>query len=52
MKNNINTYKIPFQAYGNEAEYIAPEKVSKESIAKIKARNIRLGSTALAQGNL
>ena len=37
---NINTFKIPFQAYNNEAEYIAPEKVSKESISRIKAARI------------
>jgi len=41
---NINTYKIPFQTYGDEAEYIAPDKVSKESIKRIKARNQKIGS--------
>lgn len=46
---NINTYKIPFQTYNDEAGFrIDPDKVSKESIAKIKARNIRLGGLGLA----
>ena len=45
---NINTYKIPFQAYSNEMEYISPKEVSKESIEKIKARNLRQGHKILS----
>ena len=45
---NINTYKIPFQAYNNEAEYVSPKEVSRESIQKIKARNLKRGSTVFS----
>ena len=47
---NINTFKIPgFQAYRNEAEYVAPDTISKESIKRIKARNLKLGRLGLGE---
>ena len=45
---NINTYKIPFRPYDGEMEYVSPNTISKESIARIKARKI--GNSVL--GNL
>jgi len=45
---NYNNY-VP---YKNEAGYISREDISKESIEKIKARNIRLGRKLLTLGNL
>lgn len=48
----INTFKIPnFEYYSGEASYVSPAEVSKESIEKIKSRNIKLGKTAMF-GNL
>ena len=49
---NINTYQIPkLEFYSGEADYVSPTEVSKETIQKIKSRNIKIGKTALF-GNL
>lgn len=48
----INTYKIPnYEYYNGEANYVSPTELSKESIEKIKSRNIKLGRAAIF-GNL
>lgn len=35
---------VGYATYENEKEYISPSEVSKESIAKIKQRNQKIGS--------
>lgn len=41
MAKNINTFNIPgYQTYQNEADYVSPTNVSKETIQRIKKRHI------------
>lgn len=43
----IDTFQIPnLKYYDKEANYVSPAEVSKESIEKIKSRNIRLSHLA------
>ncbi len=42
---------IDYETYGNnkqEREYISPVEISKESIEKIKSRNLKRGQTILS----
>lgn len=36
-----------YETFKGEADYVSPTEVSKETIAKIKARNIKLGKIAI-----
>lgn len=48
MAKNINTFNIPeYQTYSNEMEYVSPATISKETIQRIKSRNIKLGKASL-----
>ena len=38
----INTYKIPFQYFNNEADLVSPAEISEESAERIK--NSRIGA--------
>ena len=40
IKDNV----IDFEPYPEEADYVSKKKVSKESLARIKARNQRIGA--------
>ncbi len=43
MAKKYNT----FQYYNEESSYVSPAEVSKETIKKIKSRNIKLGKMSL-----
>ena len=45
-QSNIKVQENEFEPYDQEEEYISPQEISKESIARIKARNQRIGAKA------
>ncbi len=48
MAEKLSTYNIPgYQYYEDEMEFVSPAKISKETIQKIKSRNIKLGKASL-----